>query len=40
MARVKVYKLWHGWIVSLRALALTQQEPERQFLQKRIWQLK
>jgi RNA polymerase sigma-70 factor (ECF subfamily) len=23
-----------------RALALTQQEPERQFLQERIWQMK
>lgn len=29
----------HGWIVSEKALALTQQEPERQFLQERIRQL-
>jgi hypothetical protein len=30
----------HGWIASLKALALIQQEPGRQFLQDWIRQLK
>jgi len=43
-ARAEMYR-WHGrtaeaWSSYEKALALTQQEPERQFLQERISQLK